>query len=149
LSGVPPIEAWGTDAPGIIGLARYIHACTRPDDRVLAMAYVPQILVLSARGFAAGVPWFLPRYFTDELTQQRMVPRIHDHRVPLAITATEPDFSIDYVPSFPSVAALLDSEYRDLGEVDFGQDTRYKVFVRRDLEPSGSYGAQALPCFAS
>jgi hypothetical protein len=147
LSGTPPIERWIANESGIIGLAQYVHACTRPDDRVLAMAYVPQLLVLSARGFAGGVPWFLPSYFTDEGTLQRMVPRIHDHRVPLAITAIEPDFSADYVPSFPSVAALLANEYRDLGVVDFGQETRYNVFVRRDLEPSGSFGPQALPCF--
>jgi hypothetical protein len=149
LSGTPPIARWPPSASGIIGLAQYVHACTRPDDRVLTMAYVPQLLVLSARGFAGGVPWFLPRYFTDELTLQRMVPRIHDHRVPLAITAIEPDFSADYVPSFPSVAALLDREYRDLGVVDFGEQIRYNLFVRRDLQPSGSYGAQRLPCFAS
>ena len=30
-----------------------------------------------------------------------------------------------------------------------GMCTAILVFVRRDLEPSGSYGAQALPCFAS
>jgi hypothetical protein len=69
--------------------------------------------------------------------------------VPLAIAAIEPDFTADYVPSFPSVAALLDHEYRNLGVVDFGEGTRYNVFVRRDIEPSGSYGPQALPCFAS
>ncbi len=148
LSGAPPIERWAPNASGIIGLAQYVHACTRPDDRVLAVAYVPQLLVLSARGFAGGVPWFLPRYFTDDGTLERMVPRIRDHRVPLAITVIEPDFSADYVPSFPSVAALLANEYRSLGVVDFGEETRYNLFVRRDLEPSGSYGAQALPCFA-
>jgi hypothetical protein len=149
LGGTPPIERWDSNASGIIALAWYVRACTRPNDRILTVAYVPQVLVMSGRGFAGGIPWFLPRYFTDDLTQRRMVDRIHDHRVPVAITAVEPDFSADYVPSFPAVAAVLAREYRGLGVIDFGQDVHYNVFVRRDLQPTGSYGPHALPCFAS
>ena len=147
LSGVPPIERLDAEA-GTVALARYLRECTAPSDRVLTMAYVPQLTVLAGRGFAGGVPWFLPEYFGDEATQQRMVPRLHDHRVPIAVTVTEPDFSEDYVTSFPLLAAVLKAEYRDLGVIDFDHGARYNVLVRSDLTPTRSYGPRALPCFA-
>ena len=145
LSGVPPIERLDAEA-GTVALARYLRECTAPSDRVLTMAYVPQLTVLAGRGFAAGVPWFLPEYFGDEATQQRMVPRLHDHRVPIAVTATEPDFSEDYVTSFPLLAAVLKADDRDLAS-SIRRRGQVNVLVRSDLTPTRSVRAASAAMF--
>src|SRR6185295_14716233 len=49
LSATPPVSAWPEDTPGMERLAHYVNACTTPDDRVLALGYIPELFYLSHR----------------------------------------------------------------------------------------------------
>ena len=148
LSASPPVAAFPASTPGMERLARYVHECTRPDDRVLTLAYAPEVFFLSSRRFAAGNVWILPDFFTSDADQRLMIARIHAHRVPIAVTAPEPAYSADYVESFPLLTSILAREYREVRTVDFGRGFRYRVLVRRDLIPSHEYSFQELPCYS-
>jgi hypothetical protein len=41
---------------------------------------------------------------------------------------------------------LLSDRYRDAGTIDFGRGFRFRVLVRTDLTPTGTY--RNLPCFS-
>src|SRR6185295_13710565 len=129
--------------------ARYVNACTTPDDRVLALGYVPELFFMSARRFAAGHVWIQPRFFDSEADQALMIERIHRARVPIAITVPEPEFTTEYVASFPQLTSMLASEYREIATTDFDRGFRFRVLARRDLTPSGTFQPGQLPCFGS
>jgi hypothetical protein len=147
LAATPPVDAWPATDPGIERLANYIAACTRQDDRVLTLGYMPELFFLAHRRFAAGSVWILPDFYTSRAEQQLMIDRIHAGRVPIAFTPPEPVFTEDYVESFPDLTATLGREYREVRTVDFGRGFRFRVLVRRDLEPSSTYATDELPCF--
>ncbi len=148
LNSTPPVAAFPPDTPGLERVARYINACTAPDDRVLTLGYVPELFFMSARRFAAGHVWIQPRFFDSDADQQLMIDRIHQAHVPIAITVPEPEFTTEYVSSFPRLTTMLASEYREIATTDFGRGARFRVLARRDAMPTGTYQSGQLPCFA-
>ena len=130
--------------------AHYLHDCTGPDDRLLVLGYYPELFVLAHRGFAAGAPWILPEYFTSVAHQRQMIARIEAHRVPIALTLPEPEYTESYVASFPLFDAFLRLNYREVSDlVDFGNDVQFRVLVRRELTPDGTDARLGLPCFSN
>lgn len=148
-TAVPPVDAWAADTDGIERLARYVNRCTEPSDRLLAVAYTPELYFMAARAFAGGHVWLQPGYFTSAADQALMIERLHAHRVPIVVTVPEPMYTDEYVHDFPALTAALATEYRSLGEVDLGRDRTYRVLVRGDLTPAGVYAPLGLPCFAA
>jgi len=146
LSATPAVDAWPEDAQGMEALARYVRRCTAPEDRVLALGYIPELFFMSHRRFAAGQVWILPGFFNTEPHERLMIERTVRYRVPIAITVPDPEYSTDYVPSFPGMTRLLSDRYRDAGTIDFGRGFRFRVLVRTDLTPTGTY--RNLPCFS-
>ena len=146
LSATPAADAWPDDAEGMEALAKYVRQCTAPDDRVLALGYIPELFFMSHRRFAAGQVWILPGFFNDERHERLMIDRTVSYRVPIAITVPDPEYSTDYVPSFPAMSRLLSDHYRDVGTVDFGRGFHFRVLVRGDLTPTRTY--RDLPCFS-
>jgi hypothetical protein len=123
-----------------------VRRCTVPEDRVLALGYIPELFFMSHRRFAAGQVWILPGFFNTEPHERLMIERTVRYRVPIAITVPDPEYSTDYVPSFPGMTRLLSDRYRDAGTIDFGRGFRFRVLVRTDLTPTGTY--RNLPCFS-
>src|SRR5205085_2031333 len=108
LSTDPPVAAFGDD-PGITRVARYVNACTRPTDRVLAVGYLQELYFLSARGFAGGQVWIRPHYFTGSEDQRTVIEGIAAHPVPIVFEPPEPVYTADYAASFPALDAFLRS----------------------------------------
>jgi len=148
LGVAPPIDAWPGDTPGMEQLAKYVNACTAPDDRVLALGYVAELFFLAQRRFAAGSVWIQPNFFDTAADQQLMIDRTVRYRVPIAVTVPEPEYTTDYVAGFPQVTAMLQSDYREVGTTDFGRGFRFRILARRDLTPTRSYPFNQLPCFS-
>lgn len=146
LSATPAVDAWPDDAEGMEALAKYVRQCTAPEDRVLALGYIPELFFMSYRRFAAGQVWILPGFFNTEPHESFMVDRIVRYRVPIAVTVPDPEYSTDYVPSFPAITRLLSSQYRDVGTIDFGRGFRFRILVRSELTPTRMY--RDLPCFS-
>jgi hypothetical protein len=148
LTAVPPVAAWPPDAPGMEALAHYVNACTKPDDRVLAVGYMPELFFMAQRRFAAGHVWILPRFFNTDVDQRLMVDRIRRYRVPLVLTVADPEYTDDYIPSFLRLTGMLAAEYRLIDTIDFGRGFRFRVLARRDLTPTSTYRLDGLPCFS-
>ena len=148
LSATPPVAAWPEDTPGMERLARYLNACTAPDDRVLTLGYIPEVFFLSQRRFAAGSVWIQPRFFTTDADQRLMIERVTRYTVPLVITVPEPEYTTEYVRSFPLLTSFLQSNYREDGTIDFGRGFRFRVLSRRTLTPAGAFAFNQLPCFS-
>lgn len=148
LSAVPPVAAWPADATGMEAVAHYVNACTKPDDRVLAVGYMSELFFMAQRRFAAGHVWVLPRFFDADVDQRLMVDRIRRFRVPLVLTVADPEYTDDYIPSFSRLTGFLATEYRLIDTIDFGRGFRFRVLARHDLTPTGMYGLYRLPCFS-
>ena len=148
LGAAPPVDAWPADAPGMERLARYVNACTTPDDRVLALGYVPELFFMAQRRFAAGAVWIQPNFFDTAADQRLMIGRIARYRVPIVVTVPEPEYTTEYVTSFPLLTEFLGREYVEAGTPDFGRGFRFRVLTRRDLPPTRRYELDRLPCFS-
>ena len=148
LSATPPVSAWPEDTPGMERLAHYVNACTAPDDRVLALGYMPELFYLAQRRFAGGSVWIQPKFFDTVADQQLMVDRVVRYRVPITVTVPEPEYTAEYVSSFPLLTKMLGENYREIGTIDFGRGFRFRILSRRDLTPTGSYTFNQLPCFS-
>jgi hypothetical protein len=148
LGTTPTIDTW-EDTPGNVRVARYLHDCTRPTDRVLVVGYVPELFYMAGRGFAAGSPWILPEFFTTDEERRVMLRRVQSRRVPIVLTSPEPEYTEDYVSSFPLLDAFLNENYREAGTVDFGDRFIFRVLVRRTIRPVRNDPVMGLPCFVS
>ena len=147
-SATPPVAAWDRMAPGSARLAHYLHDCTAPTDRVLTLAYTPQLFYLSARGFAGGQASIMPGFYNSDADQRQTIARVESARVPIAIAVPEPAYSEDYKPDFPLLTAFLDAHYVEAGLVDLqSNEERYRVLVHRGLQPVRTYAPLGLPCF--
>jgi hypothetical protein len=146
LGSVPP-DTWnGIDASATLRAARYVAECTRPDDRVLALGPVHEVLVYGRRRFAAGQAMFKLSLYTSEAQQRRALARLDGQAVPVVIaeTAELPEFRELY----PLVAKFLGERYRDAGDILIDEEPRFRVFVTRDRPPVRTDPELGLPCFA-
>lgn len=147
LSAVPPAAASDRDAPGSVRIARYLAECTQPSDRVFALGYASDLFVMSGRGFAGGVSSTLPGFYGSDVEQRQMLARLASTRVPIAVTAPEPEYTAEYRPYFALVDAFLRERYVEAGVVDAHNGTTYRILVRRDLQATGTDHTLRLPCY--
>jgi hypothetical protein len=125
------------------GLVKYIRECTKPDDRVLALWFAPEIYYFSGRGFAGGMPVFLSTHWSSVEDQERIITRLRAQSVPVVFEELTSSRA-----AYPLLDRYLQAAYRQAGETPFGNSqARYVVSVRRDAAPV-STRPDGLPCFA-
>jgi len=128
----------GTAAADMLA-AGYLHACTRPTDRVLVMAYAPDVTAFSGRLFAGGRATFVPGFYADPRYSRRAIAWLDIESVPIALV--EPYDRPDVYKGFPLVADYLRAHYDDVGTVG-----SWRVLAERGRASSGLTPA-GLPCF--
>jgi hypothetical protein len=135
------------ERPELLDLALYLNACTRPTDRVLVQAYIPQVLALSRRAFAGGHADLRPGFFKDAEAQRLTVTRLQRQPVPVVLLETGDSYR-NFRSGFPLVTAYLDQNYRIAGTREL---ERYgtTLLVRHDARPAGIYEPLGWPCFGS
>jgi hypothetical protein len=148
--GIPP-TAFSKDEeqPRLLRVASYLNACTDSTDRVFVLGNYPELYYFSDRPFAGGHAWLLPKYYTDDTDETRIVARLRRARVPIVVTETASEYEEEYRPVFERVHAYLEDEYVHAGEVDAGGPRPLRVLVRAGLEPTGQYEELGLPCFGA
>jgi hypothetical protein len=104
---------------------------------------------MASREFAAGHVWIQPHFFNTAEHQALMIDRTLRYRVPIAITVAEPEYTADYVQSFPALTNMLRREYQEVATEDFGRGFRFRVLIRQGLTPTRTYQPYHLPCFSS
>jgi hypothetical protein len=141
----PELAARGAATSPMMRLADYLHACLRPDDRVLVAAYMPQVFYFADRRFAGGHVDVRAGYLRDERDQRAAVAHMERQTVPLVVTEPRTVFEARYRDESPLLLAYLDRAYADAGDHDFGGES-FRILARRDeTRPRTVRGG--LPCF--
>ena len=82
LAASPPAENL-LPRGGQAELIRYLRACTRPQDRILATWFVPQLFAFAGRGFAGGMAVFFGGHWSAVPYQKQTIARLEDQSVRL------------------------------------------------------------------
>ena len=128
-----------------LALAQYLARCTAATDRVVLMAYRPEVLPFAGRLFGAGRLSILPGYVLDERHQRASIAWWGHESVPVALV----EFEAFYDPAnivAPVMRDYLLQHYTPAGVVGEGSGHALHVFLRRDLTPQSSFGPARLPC---
>ena len=131
-------------------LVRYLRACTRPDDRVYASWFVPELYFFAQRAFAGGMVVTFGGHWSEPANQRRIIAKMTSEQVPVVIHSTGqlPMFRANY----PILDEYLEREYRQAGSINVSKPPQlppveYTVLVDRDRVPSGVDAASSMPCF--
>jgi hypothetical protein len=137
-----PIDTYApAGSKGIRAVTRYVNACTTPQDRLLLVAYEPQVFYYSERLFAGGMAFFHQRRFSSERDQTEIVRKLTEQQVPLVVVKQDRlhMFEDDYSKVFEHVRGRYDI-------VEAGAfDGEYLVLANRNRVNATT--DEGLPCF--
>jgi hypothetical protein len=135
-----------TEAPAVVpnrergALIHYLMTCTPETSRVLVSGFGPEIPVLARRPFAAGLPSWIPGYYTSQGDVGRARAQLSREQVSMAVML---EGSRPFVESWPELAAHLRARGFVEGTWTFGSGDSLVVWLPADSE--GRRGS-ALPC---
>jgi hypothetical protein len=118
----------------------YLHRCTRPTDRVIAVGYYPDVPAFSDRLFAGGRVTFVVGYYAHERYMRETIAKLKSQSVPIVLAGFELDD-----PRFQMLNEYVRAHYADAGEV-VSSTGRLRVWARRGSSETSS-GPNGLPCF--
>jgi hypothetical protein len=145
--GALPAAYWSGEPSGAsLRAAQYLNQCTTPDDRIVVMAYQPELLALADRRFGAGRAAVLPDLLSEDEHERVMLQRWRQQQVPLVLTEPGDDYASDYRDQFAVLDGYLQSEYEPAGTlpIDGGE---LRVLRRRTRAAVRQFGDEGLPCF--
>jgi hypothetical protein len=147
LSATPPVYSLAGDGETPFArLAMWVHRCTEPSARVLAIGNMPELYFFSGRLMAGGHVWFVPGYGTGRAAQEETLARIRMHDVPLVLTDSAL-YETNYQPDFPLVHDYLQAEYETRGSFAFGDSgAGVQVLIARRAGWTDTDAATGLPC---
>jgi hypothetical protein len=123
----------------------YLHACTRPEQRVWITWPASEYYFFARRGFGAGHALLpAPHSYTTARDQELMVARLNRHQVPVVLIneSMRSEFSIAY----PRVDEYLRARYAAAGAFAIRDGSTVSIAVRRGLTARGVYGDDGWPC---
>jgi len=142
----PPIDYWtGGKNTGTAALARYVARCLSPEDRLLAIAYIPEVFYLSNRLFAGGTNSFVPNGFS--LRDEQVLARLKDQSVPVVVI--DENYRQFFEAGWPSLGRYVASRYRDGGLTGFGDsEYHFRILTDTERQPTRMDIEWGLPCFS-
>ena len=120
----------------------YVGRCTRPDQRLFVAGEAPEVYVYARRLFAGGQPALRSGFFSTIADERRLVLRLREQEVPLALVMTEGDAA-----EFTLVMAELESEFQPAGEIQVEEQGPIVVRTNRRVTAHGRDAETGLPCF--
>ena len=118
----------------------YLHECTRPTDRVVAVGYYPEVPTFAERLFAGARVTFVVGNYAAERYAHESLAKLESQSVPIVLGGREVDYS-----EFKWLADYLHARYDEVGVV-MSNGESLRVWARRGLSPTKP-GPQGLPCF--
>ena len=118
----------------------YLHRCTKPTDRVIAIGYYPDVPTFAERLFAGGRVTFVFSYYTDPRYTRETIGKLESQSVPIVLDSPDVDDG-----RFRTLTDYIRSHYLQAGVVAFNEGS-LRVWVRRGLSGTPS-GPNGLPCF--
>lgn len=126
-------------------LIRYVRRCTDPSDRVLAIAYLPEVFYASRRRFGGGMVVFVHRLRSPDI-QRLTIERLQRQSVPLVIINESERESFE--EKFPLVNDYLHATYEPVRTLEFPDGGgRFTVLTHPAAVATGVYEPLELPCF--
>ena len=133
--------------PDLITLALYLDACTPPHARIFVRPYIPHVLALARRGFAAGHGDLRPGFFETPEAQAMALRRMRDQDVPVVLLEVDESLA-NFRESFPVLTAYFDAAYETAGTHTFDDRFGITLLVRSDARQTGRYEPLGWPCLA-
>lgn len=129
-----------------VGLVTYLRACMRPDDKVLATWFAPEVYFFSGRGFAGGMNVFFGGHWSRPKDQRRTIARLQAQSVPVVVLDMRS--YAGFQDQYRALNAYLQTTYVPVADSSLGDsEGAYRVLVRKGLSPDRIDGVWGLPCF--
>jgi hypothetical protein len=125
-------------------VARYVHDCTTPADRLLLTWFAPEINVYSRRVFAGGETFLMPIFRQPALYEPSVLTRLSQQSVPIVLVAALDDFRRAY----PALGRHLGDRYHQAGEFAT-DDGKIQIYVETSRPQAGTDKEFGWPCFAA
>ena len=122
-------------------MTRYIHECTKPEDRLFIAGFFPDVHFYSARGFAGGQEDFNPDLHSSLRDQRMTIDRLERQSVPIVLIKRD-------LAQAPFVDAYLRQRYRLVPHIDPENTQGLSLFVERRRAPTRVYTPLNTPCYA-
>jgi hypothetical protein len=135
------------DRPGLITLALYLNSCTPPDARIFVQPYIPQVLALARRGFAAGHADLRPGFFDTPEAQTLALRRMRRQYVPVVLLDAGESLA-NFRESFPVLTGYFDAAYEMAGTHTFDDRFGITLLIRSDARQTGVFEPLGWPCLA-
>lgn len=134
LTASPPIE--GSDSM----LFRYLRECTTSGDRLLVTGPTPfHVSYYAERAVAGGHLYWDSRWGSDPATEARSLALLERQSVPIAMSTRDP--IVEDFQSYPKILEYLQTHYVPV------DGSRGRLLVDSRRRPTGTFGADKLPCF--
>jgi hypothetical protein len=122
-------------------LIRYIHDCTREDDRILVTGSTPyHVHYYANRSVAGGHVFWHIGWRSDTMRQMQLLALLQSQSVPFAFSTHDPVLAD--LTRYPLIHEYFSKHYVELD----GTEGRLLVDTRRP--PMSRYGRLGFPCFA-
>ena len=113
-------------------LALYLNTCTPPNARVFVQPYLPQVLGMAQRGFAAGFGDLRPGFFDEPEFEALALRRMRGQDVPVVLLDVE-DSLENFRESFPVLTAYFDATYETAATHVFDDRFGITLLVRKGV----------------
>jgi hypothetical protein len=131
---------------GLMTLALYLNTCTPPNARVFVQPYLPQVLGMAQRGFAAGFGDLRPGFFDEPEFEALALRRMRGQDVPVVLLDVE-DSLENFRESFPVLTAYFDATYETAATHVFDDRFGITLLVRRGVRTDRQFEPLKWPCF--
>jgi hypothetical protein len=134
------------DRSGLMTLALYLNSCTPPQARVFVQPYLPQVLGMAQRGFAAGFGDLRPGFFDEPEFERLAMRRMRAQNVPVVLLDVG-DSLANFRESFPLLSAYFDALYERAAMHTFDDRFGVTLLVRRGVQTNQTFEPLGWPCF--
>ncbi|MDA1184159.1 MAG: hypothetical protein O2930_05885 [Acidobacteria bacterium] len=126
----------------LVPFFQYTARCTAPDQRLFVAGEAPEVYVFARRLFAGGQPALRSGFFGTSADQRRLVSRLRQQQVPLALVLPGGD-----AERLPLVMDELRRDFRPVLDILVEGLGNVLVLASRRIRPSSVDAATGLPCF--
>lgn len=121
-------------------LIRYMHDCTRPDDRILVTGSTPyHVNYYANRRVAGGHVFWHVGWRSDPAREQTLLALLQSQSVPFAFSTHDPVFAD--LKRYPRIYEYFRQHYEEL------DGTRGLLLVDTRRQPTSRFGRLGFPCF--
>lgn len=132
------------DRSGLMTLALYLNTCTPPDARVFIQPYLPQVLGMARRGFAAGFGDLRPGFFDEPEFEALAMRRMRGQDVPVVLLDVKESLE-NFRESFPTLTAYFDAAYDTAATETFDDRFGVTLLIKRGRQ-GGTFDPLGWPC---